>query len=241
MIKFFRKIRYDLMEKNKTGKYLKYAIGEIVLVVIGILIALQINNWNESRKLESSELNILVEIKENLISSKKELIKVMDYNKNTIRLNKKIYYALTKDLPYEKSLDTAFSNLRYWQSPYLTFTAYETIKNKGIDIIKNDKIKKSIIHIYESQFTYLVNDYDRSEWVLAQSVVYPQYVKHIRRKNKIIAVPNDYEALKKNDEFINMVHEIIILREDGILDVTKSLELTQNLIGEIDNEINSRK
>jgi hypothetical protein len=50
MIKFFRKIRYELMEKNKTGKYLKYAIGEIVLVVIGILIALSINNWNENRK-----------------------------------------------------------------------------------------------------------------------------------------------------------------------------------------------
>ena len=46
MIKFFRKIRYNLMEQNKTGKCLKYAIGEIVLVVIGILIALSINNWN---------------------------------------------------------------------------------------------------------------------------------------------------------------------------------------------------
>ena len=57
MIKFFRKIRYNLMETGKTGKpafaagrYFKYAIGEIVLVVIGILIALQINNWNEVRK-----------------------------------------------------------------------------------------------------------------------------------------------------------------------------------------------
>ncbi len=57
MIKFFRKTRYDLMENppagragNKTGKYFKYAIGEIVLVVIGILIALQINNWNELKK-----------------------------------------------------------------------------------------------------------------------------------------------------------------------------------------------
>jgi hypothetical protein len=50
MIKFFRKIRYDLMEKNKTGKYLKYAIGEIILVVIGILIALSINNWNQKHK-----------------------------------------------------------------------------------------------------------------------------------------------------------------------------------------------
>ena len=56
MIKFFRKIRYDLMEKNKTGKYLKYAIGEIILVVIGILIALQINNWNEDRKRRAIEI-----------------------------------------------------------------------------------------------------------------------------------------------------------------------------------------
>ena len=50
MIKFFRNIRQNLLIENKTGKYLKYAIGEIFLVVIGILIALQINNWNEDRK-----------------------------------------------------------------------------------------------------------------------------------------------------------------------------------------------
>ncbi len=53
MIKFFRKIRQNLIMENKTSKYFKYAIGEIVLVVIGILIALQINNWNENRKLKS--------------------------------------------------------------------------------------------------------------------------------------------------------------------------------------------
>jgi len=48
MIKFFRKIRQNLLRENKTRKYYKYAIGEITLVVIGILIALQINNWNEN-------------------------------------------------------------------------------------------------------------------------------------------------------------------------------------------------
>ena len=64
MIKFFRKIRYDLVEKNKTGKYIKYAIGEIVLVVIGILIALAINNWNQdrlSKNLESQYYNRLID------------------------------------------------------------------------------------------------------------------------------------------------------------------------------------
>lgn len=65
MIKFFRKIRYDLLEKNKTGKYLKYAIGEILLVVIGILIALSINNWNEWRKDRVKEKEVLVNLVEN--------------------------------------------------------------------------------------------------------------------------------------------------------------------------------
>ena len=62
MINFFRKIRYNLMEQNKTGKYLKYAIGEIVLVVLGILIALSINNWNEGRKFQRVEVKILQEM-----------------------------------------------------------------------------------------------------------------------------------------------------------------------------------
>lgn len=63
MIKFFRKIRQNLLIENKTGKYFKYAIGEIVLVVIGILIALQLNNWNEIRKSRLEGLALL----ENLI------------------------------------------------------------------------------------------------------------------------------------------------------------------------------
>mgnify|MGYP000981554803 CR=1 FL=1 len=62
MIKFFRRIRYNLMEQNKTGKYFKYAIGEIALVVIGILIALQINNNNEAKKDRAFELKMLKEL-----------------------------------------------------------------------------------------------------------------------------------------------------------------------------------
>ncbi|TYA54313.1 DUF6090 family protein [Formosa maritima] len=58
MIKFFRKIRQNLLMENKTAKYFKYAIGEIILVVVGILIALQINNWNESRKATLKEIAV---------------------------------------------------------------------------------------------------------------------------------------------------------------------------------------
>lgn len=66
MIKFFRQLRQKLLMENNNSKYLKYAIGEIVLVVIGILIALQINNWNEKRKNENKILSILKEVQNDL-------------------------------------------------------------------------------------------------------------------------------------------------------------------------------
>ena len=66
MLKFFGNIRKSLLNEGKTGKYLKYAIGEIVLVVIGILIALQINNWNENRKLENSKETLMFALKKEL-------------------------------------------------------------------------------------------------------------------------------------------------------------------------------
>jgi len=86
MIKFFRKIRYELMEKNKTGNYLKYAIGEIILVVIGILIALQINTWNNTnidRQKEREYLNNLIED----LKTQENLINVQIQHERTMRLN----------------------------------------------------------------------------------------------------------------------------------------------------------
>lgn len=71
MIKFFRHIRKSLLMKNNTGKYFKYAIGEIVLVVIGILIALQINNWNQERMLKIEEATIVKNIHNEYAQNKK--------------------------------------------------------------------------------------------------------------------------------------------------------------------------
>ena len=68
MIKFFRKIRQRLLSEGKTGKYFKYAIGEIVLVVIGILIALQVNNWNQNRIQENALKNTLQVLANNIQS-----------------------------------------------------------------------------------------------------------------------------------------------------------------------------
>lgn len=78
MIKFFRKIRQRLLAENKFSKYLIYAIGEIVLVVIGILIALSINNWNDERKIKKEENSALLNLNEDFefnLTSIEDLIK----------------------------------------------------------------------------------------------------------------------------------------------------------------------
>ncbi|MCS4435239.1 DUF6090 family protein [Aquiflexum gelatinilyticum] len=67
MISFFRKIRQKLLAENRVTRYLIYAIGEIALVMVGILLALQVNNWNEQRKNRISEQNILQNLRTELI------------------------------------------------------------------------------------------------------------------------------------------------------------------------------
>mgnify|MGYP003642309183 CR=1 FL=1 len=109
MIKFFRKIRQNLLMENKTGKYFKYAIGEILLVVIGILIALQINTWNENRKLDEIKENYYRQIILDLESDK-------DYSESLIS---KFGVELKKYEDYKESFDVPGLN------------AYKTIINIG--------------------------------------------------------------------------------------------------------------
>ena len=93
MIKFFRKIRQNLLMENKTGKYFKYAIGEIILVVIGILIALQLNTWNHNRQDRIQEQQILVQLQN-------------EYDNNLIQINQKI-------LIRNEIISSSFKLLRY--------------------------------------------------------------------------------------------------------------------------------
>ena len=234
MIKFFRRIRFDLMEQNKTGKYLKYAIGEIVLVVIGILIALQINNWNEERKFKSREITMLIQIKASLEESLREANQMIksngDYKDSYIILLNHI----NQNLPY----DTHFGLLDNWASPFFNYSAYETLKNLGADIITNDSLKNKIIRMYDRDLVYLVSDYDKSEWNYSISVVQPFCSKHlesdIESRN---AFPNNYTELKKNTEFKNILTGLIAMRSGGIKASKELKESLEDLIKDMSKEI----
>ena len=109
MIPFFRKIRKKMADDNKPMKYMRYAIGEIILVVIGILIALQINNWNESRKQSTLEKEFLTSIKNDLKQDKSFIQMVLKTNEPKIEA----YEVINSDLLNlynndRKSLDSVF-------------------------------------------------------------------------------------------------------------------------------------
>jgi len=152
MINFFRKIRQNLISEGKMMKYLKYAIGEIVLVVIGILIALQVNNWNNERKLRQTETDLLYSIRDNLLASKYNLEANIAYNENTIANFERIINHIDSGLQYDSALDSSYSFLSYWSEPSFTYSSYETLKSMGLDIIRNDSIRLGIIEIYEEIF-----------------------------------------------------------------------------------------
>ena len=96
MIKFFRKIRQNLLSEGKTGKYFKYAFGEIILVVIGILIALQINNWNENRKNKIAEAGYYCRILDDFEITEKLVNESLKGITNRIEISKKIIVDLNK-------------------------------------------------------------------------------------------------------------------------------------------------
>ena len=164
MIKFFRRIRYDLLEKNKTGKpalptgrYLKYAIGEIALVVIGILIALQINNWNGDRINSQRERVILKSLKSELIINLNELNtdyeRTLNYHQATIN----VY-----DIILKKSVETDSMYKDFFDCVQFTYffpntSTYETLKSGNLELIKSDSLREIITDVYETGFKRIVD------------------------------------------------------------------------------------
>ena len=143
MIKFFRKIRYNLMETGKTSKYFKYAIGEIILVVIGILIALQINNWNEKRLQKLTLSNYYQRIHEELDSSRDNLDNLINGIDSLIILNRKTLEILSSN--NKDSIPTLQKTLGALGTAWMNIFNYpiaEEFMNEGyLAKVNNTKIK----------------------------------------------------------------------------------------------------
>jgi hypothetical protein len=138
--------------ENKTSKYLKYAIGEIILVVIGILIALQINNWNETNKLRNLELDILKEVNTSLESDLEDVIENSNILKNKFKSENIVIDWLKSELPFNDSLSKHLNRIQFGIEFNYQVAPYETLKQLGMRTIENDSLRKQISYLYDFRF-----------------------------------------------------------------------------------------
>jgi hypothetical protein len=145
------------MEKNKTGKYLKYAIGEIVLVVIGILIALSINNWNEDRKSKKMATEVYTNLLTSLKQDSLEVERTINLLTKSIDTQKKLILSTsdqyTNDLSQtelDKMVQEVFSGV---MSFFPKTGVYNLItSNNSMDLLQSKKIKSLLINLYDFQY-----------------------------------------------------------------------------------------
>lgn len=231
MVRFFRKIRHQLFTNNKFGKYFLYAIGEIVLVVIGILIALQINNRNNRQIIDRNEIKTYQNIKQQLNEDKTELIDVKAFNDEHFKIYKYGYKIIARnDYNVQDSLAMCLMRLAWYSDFHSSGNIYETLVNSGdIKLLKNDKI---LSELQKLEMNYIfANKLEDNHWEMingpmavdmtgiinyaTMKPVKPEKLYSIEMQNNLItsmymtaAKDTAYtRALKKIDVLINLLNK----------------------------------
>lgn len=184
MMKLFRKIRQKLLSENKFSKYLIYAIGEIVLVVIGILIALQVNNWNEIRKFNKEGVKFMQELKSEFSDNRiilNERIRFLDDANNCVRTVLGFMNKESAEIQ-QINIDSIINkSLVYGNYNPANSTILELISSGKLFLIKNDSLKKNLF-----KWLQILEDSDedfKNQDLQTATLLIPYLYKNISMKN----------------------------------------------------------
>ena len=240
------------MEQNKIGKYLKYAIGEIVLVMIGILLALQVNTWREDYKTSLKEIKILRQLRIDLDVNKQ---RIQSSLKRLVVTYSSLNYILEQlkgeTIVIDDSLKKNFSQSNYAPQTDLIAITYKFIQNSGLDVLSNDELRIAISDMHENGFitlTKLQAELKRLNNEMLNPFMLENFKPEmtsftIQSTNTIesailpMRVPKDISALRVNEKYLNILY--LIRQKLGINgDFTKRLlSKLEGLLVDIDNEI----
>ena len=157
MITLLRKVRKKLLMENKFSSYLLYAIGEILLVMIGILLALQVNTWNELRKNKEVERNLYENLLTSLEGDSTDLVLVLKRINIGVKAQRLFIENSYDSLIANYSIDTLEKFVIQVTSIGFSFFprygAYEQITNNGfLPLLRNEKIKNNLVELYERSY-----------------------------------------------------------------------------------------
>lgn len=235
MIKFFRKIRQRLVSESKFSKYLIYGIGEIILVVIGILIALQINNMNEARKTEIFEGKILEDILISMDGNFFQLDLCLNSNRKSLASANLILSHFENNLEYNDSLNYHFSKSLEWCNPVLTNSGYESLKTYGRNLITNDTIREKL-GIYDAGWMEGLAQRQEDFFYNSANPALLELFDKVAMRTEM--TPLDFDALKQSKVYLNILKTSIAYREDQVFWHEEWKESLQVLYGLIEHELN---
>jgi hypothetical protein len=260
MIKIFRKIRQNSLIENKTGKYFKYAIGEIVLVVIGILIALSINNWNEGEKDLNKEITILKNIKKDVISDTLDITFNIKYHKVFLESEKKLNAYIHGNKNIKESQIDFINSLGSPLFSILHQASFTNLQNNDLGIITNNKLKLGISRHYDYFVrVILILENEMKEYETYPAKL-PYYLKYFNTDDSVNILSNkelnsnnyynpnfertalkliDSAGLKKDNAFKIILAESIFFRQAKIQYYEDFLNRTKNIIEKINSELNT--
>jgi hypothetical protein len=205
-----------LIDSGNTRKYLLYAIGEIVLVVIGILIALQINNWNAKNLEKDAEIKIL----EDLHKTLSEDLVQFKATYNNVRNAEDKTQILQNILKTNSRVDTLsiLCGAVYGAHNFnLTTSSYEILKSSGLNLIKDDSIKNLIVKIFDTHLKYILGC-NQIEIDVVLNALRPYYLSHFSNiRFYKSAIPIDVDDLYKDAYFHNLVDYRLTVFRNNIL------------------------
>ena len=227
-MRFFRHKRLELAGKNRFLKYLRYAIGEVLLIVVGILLALYLSNLKEASNIRHDQVRILRELRSNLDNTIIAFRRTIDTEQSYLGFNQLIIDHLDQKKPYDTIMDKAFGTYYWTISSNPVTGAYDHLKAKGLNLIENDSLRASISYLFESEFRILKEENQFWSNSFQQNISYPYHVRHFRKyypdgpqsEQYEFARPNDYSDLLQDEYFLSINTEIISNRKWNI----KSLE-----------------
>jgi hypothetical protein len=225
------------METGKTTRYLKYAIGEIILVVIGILIALQINNWNENRKDRFVEKTMLQAINNDIKTDISAIKSMLALELNMLSSNRELISILKdKQSKFRPEYKRTFKLINRYGVFFPQKMGYETLKSKGLEIIRNDHLRSEIVSLYDFQYGNTAEIMDiKKQMFLNSNPIFNTFLETLDDGSR---VPNDFNAVKNSALFMNYLTQITAEKLTFISYSETALKAMETTSANIEKELN---